>query len=90
MTFIGWNERGPASIDSMCPPVMWLRSAPIAVVGGGSAGPAEPLRRGEAASDQADASALDIAFAAGDLAGEAQAWAGFQAQTGVEQARRIQ
>ena len=35
LTFIGWNERGPASIDSMWPPVMWLRSAPIAVVGGG-------------------------------------------------------
>ena len=36
LTFIGWNERGPASIASRWPPVMWLRSAPIAVVGGGA------------------------------------------------------
>src|SRR6185503_3646109 len=37
LTFIGWNEGGPASIVSMCPPVMWPSSAPCAVVGGGSA-----------------------------------------------------
>ena len=74
MTFIGWNERGPASIASMWPPVMWLRSAPIAVVGGGGARlAAEPLGRGEAAGDEADRGAFDIALAAGDLAGEAQA-----------------
>src|SRR5579863_1927927 len=43
LTFIGWNERGPASIDSMWPPVMWLSRAPMAVVGGG-AGNANPSR----------------------------------------------
>src|SRR5260370_16642482 len=37
LTFIGWNERGPASIASTWPPVMWFSSAPCAVVGGGSA-----------------------------------------------------
>ena len=47
LTFIGWNERGPASIDSIWPPVMWFRSAPIAVVGGGGSrsGPAVRRRR---------------------------------------------
>ena len=43
LTFIGWNERGPASIASIWPPVMWLSSAPIAVVGGGGAS-ARPSR----------------------------------------------
>ena len=36
--------------------------------------PAEPLGGGEASGDQADRGALDIALAAGDLAGEAQPW----------------
>ena len=35
LTFIGWKERGPASIASIWPPVMWLMSAPITVVVGG-------------------------------------------------------
>ena len=48
LTFIGWNERGPASIELMWPPVMWLRRAPIAVVAGGGSR-ARP-RRSEAAS----------------------------------------
>ena len=26
LTFIGWNERGPASIDSIWPPVIWLEA----------------------------------------------------------------
>ena len=70
---------------------MWLISAPIAVVGGGGASPApEPLGGGEAAGDQADRGALDIAFAAGDLAGEAQPRLGLEAEPGVEQARRIE
>ena len=91
LTFIGWNERGPASIDSIWPPVMWLRSAPIAVVGGGgSSAQPQPLGGGEPAGDEADRGALDIALAAGDLAGEAQARRGLQAQTGVEQARGIE
>jgi hypothetical protein len=34
-TFIGWNERPTPSVASMWPPVMWLMSAPWAVVGGG-------------------------------------------------------
>ena len=34
---------------------------------------AKPLRRGEASRQQADGSTFDIALAAGDLAGEAQA-----------------
>ena len=91
MTFIGWNERGPASIDSMWPPVMWLRSAPIAVVaGGGSSARAEPFGGGEAPGDQADRGALDIALAAGDLAGEAQPRLGLEPEPRVEQLWRIQ
>src|SRR6516225_3238533 len=35
LIFIGWNERGPLSMVSMCPPLIWPRSAPWAVVGGG-------------------------------------------------------
>ena len=81
MTFIGWNERGPSSMVSMWPPVMWLTSAPSAVVaGGGGKRPAEALGGGEAAGQQADRGALDVALAAGDLAGEAQARHGLQAQ----------
>ncbi len=45
--FIGWKERGPASIVEMWPPVMWLSSAPIAVSGGGASS-GRP-RRSEAA-----------------------------------------
>ena len=70
LTFIGWNERGPASIDSMWPPVMWLSSAPIAVVGGG-----------EAACDEADRRAFDIALAAGDLSRKAQPRLGLETQS---------
>src|SRR5271168_5041760 len=51
---------------------------------------AKPLGGGEPAGDQADRRALDIAFAAGDLAGEAQAWARLQPQPGVNKARRIE
>ena len=36
LMFIGWNERGPASMVSMWPPVMWPSSAPSAVVCGGA------------------------------------------------------
>ena len=36
-TFIGWNERLPgSSSETMCPRVMWLSSAPKAVVIGGA------------------------------------------------------
>ena len=49
--------------------------------------PAQPLGGGEAAGDEADRGAFDIALAAGDLAGEAQARRSLQAQTRVEQAR---
>src|SRR5712671_6581438 len=38
LTFMGWNERGPASIVSTWPPVMCASSAPCAVVGGGRSG----------------------------------------------------
>src|SRR5262249_25513153 len=35
-TFMGWNERGPTSLSTdRWPPVIWARSAPNAVVGGG-------------------------------------------------------
>src|SRR3984957_18517911 len=50
----------------------------------------EPFGGGEAADDQADRGAFDIALAAGDLAREAQAGRSLQAQTRVEQARRIE
>ena len=71
--FIGWNERGPASMVSTCPPVMWPSSAPCAVVGGGGDDVlAEPLGGGEASGEQPDRGGFHIALAAGDLAGEAQ------------------
>ena len=67
---------------------MWPISAPSAVVaGGGASAPPEPLGRGEPAGQQAHGGALDIALDAGDLAGEAQARVGLQAQLAVEQAR---
>ena len=91
MTFIGWNERLPGSSADRCPPVMWPRIAPNAVVaGGGTIAFAEPLGGGEAAGEQADRGGLDIALAAGDLAGEAQARHRLQAQRAVEQLRRIE
>jgi hypothetical protein len=34
-TFMGWKERGPSSMVSMWPAVMWLMSAPSAVVWAG-------------------------------------------------------
>jgi phytoene/squalene synthetase len=52
LTFIGWNERWPARLE-MCPPVMWPRSAPKAVVGGGAAigsRAARPRRSGRRAA----------------------------------------
>ena len=88
LTFIGWNERGPASIASIWPPVMWLSSAPSAVVGGGGVSSrAEPFGGGEPAGHQADRGALDIALAAGDLAGEAQARRALQPQAARRAAR---
>ena len=74
LTFIGWNERGPGvdRFDVAAGDVVEQR----ADRGGRRRGveiAAEPLGGGEAAGDQADRGALDIAFAAGDLAGEAQA-----------------
>ena len=81
LTFIGWNERGPASIDSMWPPVMWFEErADRGRRRRGVEVASEPLGGGEAAGDQADRGALDIAFAAGDLAGEAQARARLEPQ----------
>ena len=82
MTFIGWK------VAASAPPVMWRSSAPSAVVaGGGTARWPQPLGGGEAAGQQADGGALDIALDAGDLAGEAQARLGLQAQRAVEQLR---
>src|SRR5262245_23470380 len=51
---------------------------------------AAPLRRRKAAGEQADRRRLDIALAAGDLAGEAQPRLGPQAQCAIEQLRRIE
>src|SRR5271163_4174836 len=51
---------------------------------------AKPLGGGEPAGDQADRGAFDIALAAGDLAGEAQARRGLEPQPGVNEARRIE
>ena len=91
LTFIGWNERGPASIVSTWPPVMWPSSAPCAVVGGGSSnGLAEPFGGGEAACQQPDRGGFHIALAAGDLAGKAQPRLRVQPQRAVEQLRRIE
>src|SRR5216684_4005612 len=41
LIFIGWNERCPASMVSMWPPVMWPSSDPSAVVAGGGASDVE-------------------------------------------------
>ena len=76
---------------SIWPPVMWLTSAPSAVCRGrGWIGWPEALGGGEAAGHQADGRALDIALAAGDLAGEAQARHRLQAQRRVEELRRVE
>src|SRR3984885_7990544 len=50
----------------------------------------QPFGGGEAAGDEPDRGAFDIALAARDLAGEAQARGGLEAQTRIEQARRIE
>src|SRR6185312_12278841 len=56
----------------------------------GLARKAQPFGGGEASRDEADRGALDIALAAGDLSGEAQARRGPEAKTRVEQARRVE
>ena len=53
-------------------------------------GCAEALGGGGAAGQQADGGALDVALAAGDLAGEAQPRLGAQAQLAVEQLGRVE
>ena len=93
--FMGWNERAVprvgSSSSSRWPPVMCASSAPSAVVaGGGGERAPEPLGRGKAPGKQADGGALDVAFDAGDLAGEAQARLGLQPQRGVEQLRAVE
>jgi hypothetical protein len=80
--FIGWNERLPGSSS-----VVEMAAGDVAEQR------AERRRRrrqrycvalalgsGEATGQQADAGAFDIAFAAGDLAGKAQAGARLQRQ----------
>src|SRR5258708_4003305 len=49
-----------------------------------------PLGGGELAGHESDGSAFDIAFAAGDLAGEAQARHRLQAQGRIEQTRTVE
>ncbi len=51
---------------------------------------AQALGGGEASGDQADRGALDIAFAAGDLAGEAQPRVGLEPKAGVEEFGRVE
>ena len=53
-------------------------------------GLAAPLGGGEASGHQADRGAFDIAFAAGDLAGKAQARHRTEPQRAVEQLRRVE
>ena len=60
------------------------------VGGGGVQFAPEPLGGGEAAGEKPDRGALDIAFAPGDLPGEAQTRRAPEAQPRVEQARRIE
>ena len=68
LTFIGWKVSAVGAAGDMA------SSAPSAVVGGGGARCwPSALGRGEAAGEQPDRGALDIALDAGDLAGEAQA-----------------
>src|SRR5690606_12931979 len=52
-------------------------------------GLSEPSGRSEATRQKADGRALDIAFAARDLSGKAQAGARLQLQAAVEQRRRV-
>src|SRR5271165_1687080 len=51
---------------------------------------AAPLSRGKAAGKEADGGRFHVAFAAGDLAGKAQARLGFEPQRLVEQFWRIE
>ena len=74
------------SVVSIWPPVMWLMSAPCAVVAGGSANAfAAPLGGRHPPGHQADGGAFDIAFDAGDLSGKAQARHGLKPQPLVEE-----
>jgi hypothetical protein len=50
---------------------------------------ATQLGGGKARGDQADSRAFDIAFAAGDLTGEADVGLGLEPQLAVEQPRRV-
>ena len=75
---------------TMWPPVMWLSSAPMAVVEGGCAVAALRLRRAEPAGKQPHGCRLDIALAARDLSGEAQLRPGLQGEGRIEQARRVE
>ena len=71
LTFIGWNDGGPASIVSIWPPVMWVSSAPCAVVGGGKeTGSSRRSAAAKRPASKPDSGRLDITLAAGDLAGE--------------------
>ena len=84
LTFIGWK------VSASAPPVMWASRAPSAVSGGGGGKRlAAELGGGEAGGEDADRGAFDIAFAAGDLAGEADVRLRFQAKLAVQQLGRI-
>ena len=84
LTFIGWK------VSASAPPVMWPSRAPSAVsTGGGGRLLAAQLGGGEAGGEDADGGAFDIAFAAGDLAGEADVGLRLQAKFAVQQPGRI-
>jgi hypothetical protein len=75
---------------TMWPPVMWLSSAQRRRARRQRRSWPRRSAAAIAAGEQADRGALDIAFAAGDLAGEAQARIAPSAQPLVEQLRRVQ
>ena len=72
LMFIGWNERGPASMVSMWPPVMWPSSEPSAVVGGGGASARRAHRPPHRGPRSGRCGGFDVTLAAGDLAGKSQ------------------
>ena len=88
LTFMGWKERAALALGRE------VAAGDVAEERAKRSGgrrrhprPAKPLRGRGAAGQQADGGALDIAFAARDLAGKAQARLGLEPQLAVEQLR---
>ena len=90
LTFIGWNDLGPASMvsDMAAGDVAEERAERGRRRRRGGARPA--FRGREAAGQEPDGGDFDITLDAGDLAGEAQARLGLEPELAVEQLRAVE